>query len=139
MGFKRLNAGDLDRALSVSPRQYLVGRLTRPQEITEMVDDRIEVGLSRYPSASTEQPHRHTHVTEYQYVISGLTEYLDVATHEVHRFAAGDFYATSPETSYAQRIKAGTLILFIKVPGQNDKVPLEASPTVRAWMDDPAW
>ena len=69
----------------------------------------------------------HSVATEYQYMISGWTEYMDVETGEVSEFRKGDFYAILPGTAYAQRVKAGTNILFIKTPSINDKQLVDIS------------
>ncbi len=47
-----------------------------------------------------------------------------------------DFYSIEFPTRYAQRSKAGTGILFIKVPSVNDKQNVLASPAVRAWLGE---
>lgn len=50
---------------------------------------------------------------------------MDVDTNKVYVFNKGDFYAIEPKTSYSQKVKAGTNILFIKVPSINDKTLVE--------------
>ena len=48
----------------------------------------------------------------------------------------GDFYAIEPGTSYAQRVKAGTNILFIKVPSVNDKELVDLEGEQLAWLKE---
>ncbi len=112
---------DMRNALQNATRQYYVGDLSRPQAIEFIKDVRVEIGLSCYQEYQSEPAHTHSVATEYQYVICGWTEYLDVKTGETYEFKTGDFYAIVPGTEYAQRVKAGTKILFIKVPSVNDK------------------
>ncbi|RZI50005.1 cupin domain-containing protein [Aeribacillus pallidus] len=63
-----------------------------------------------------ELPHYHTQAYEYQYIISGKTEYLDVETGELYTFQKGDFYVTPPGIKYAQRSQPGTVIFLLKRP-----------------------
>lgn len=132
---KILNA-DILNALRYTTRQYFVGNLSRPQEITFIKDGRLEVGISSYPVSQSEPTHRHEVATEYQYMISGWTEYMDVESGEVYEFKQGDFYAIEPGTAYSQRVKAGTSILFIKVPSVNDKQLIEISGEQLRWLQE---
>lgn len=132
---KILNA-DILNALRYTTRQYFVGNLSRPQEITFIKDGRLEVGISSYPGFQSEPTHRHEVATEYQYMISGWTEYMDVESGEVYEFKQGDFYAIEPGTAYSQRVKAGTSILFIKVPSVNDKQLIEISGEQLRWLQE---
>ena len=67
-------------------------------------------------------------------MLSGWTQYLDTDTGEEYEFRAGDFYVIEPGTTYAQRSKRGTQILFIKVPSTNDKNVVTPGPDVEAWL-----
>lgn len=127
---------DILKALKDTTRQYFVGNLSRPQEITFIKDERLEIGISSYPTYQSEPTHRHEVATEYQYMISGWTEYMDVESGEVYEFKQGDFYAIEPGTAYSQRVKAGTSILFIKVPSVNDKQLVEISGDQLRWLQE---
>lgn len=135
--FKQIASEDLRNALRQTSRQYLAGTLQRPQLVEAFVDSRIEVGISEYAQSASEKTHFHTQATEYQFIVSGLTEYLDIDTGETHIFRSGDAYAIEPLTKYAQRIKAGTTILFVKVPAGDDKVVVEESPETILWRSEP--
>jgi 8-oxo-dGTP diphosphatase len=52
-------------------------------------------------------------------------------------FRKGDFYVIEPGVAYAQKSAPGTEILFIKVPPGNDKVPIDATPEIEAWFQEP--
>lgn len=132
---KIINA-DILNALKDTTRQYFVGNLSRPQEITFIKDERLEIGISSYPAYQSEPTHRHEVATEYQYMISGWTEYMDVESGEVYEFKQGDFYAIEPGTAYSQRVKAGTSILFIKVPSVNDKQLVEITDEQLRWLKE---
>ncbi|MBR2261768.1 MAG: NUDIX domain-containing protein [Paludibacteraceae bacterium] len=69
-------------------------------------------------------------------MISGWTEYMDVDSGKVFEFKSGDFYAIEPNTAYSQRVKAGTNILFIKVPSVNDKQLVEISDEQLEWLQE---
>lgn len=132
----KINKADIIDALKNTTRQYFVGDLSRSQEIMFIKDDRLEIGISSYPSFQFEPTHKHTIATEYQYMISGWTEYMDVDSGEVFEFKSGDFYAIEPDTAYSQRVKAGTNILFIKVPSVNDKQLVEISGEKLRWLKE---
>ena len=123
-------------ALRTTTRQYFVGNLSKPQTISFIRDERLEVGISSYPNHQSEPTHIHMVATEYQYMISGWTEYMDVDTGSIYEFKKGDFYAITPNTAYAQRVKAGTSILFIKVPSINDKQSVEISGDQLRWLNE---
>ncbi|MGD6943077.1 cupin domain-containing protein [Cytobacillus gottheilii] len=126
---------EIQNALLNSTRQYLTGKLALPQELNYFEDEKLEIGITSYSDASAEMPHYHTKAHEYQFLVSGVTEYLDLDTGETYRFEQGDFYVTPPGIKYAQRSLPGTTIFFIKSPGGNDKVSIEATQEVKDWMN----
>lgn len=134
MGFTIIRSDVIDRALTSSTRQHLAGDLSRPQELPFVRDPRVEMGISSYARYTAESPHSHTVVIELQLVLSGWTQYLDTDTGAVHEFRAGDFYAIHAGTSYAQRSKPGTRIVFVKAPSINDKVLTEYGTAIAEWM-----
>jgi quercetin dioxygenase-like cupin family protein len=134
----RIGATDIEQALSGVTRQYLVGKLSRPQALRHIPHDVVEIGVTRYgPQGGTEAPHTHRQAFEYQYMLEGNTVYLDVTARKEHVFHKGDFYAIEPGVVYAQKSAPHTKILFIKVPPGNDKVPVEATPDIEAWLNNP--
>lgn len=133
----KIESEKIEEALLKNYRQYLAGNLSLPQELSEIPDKNLEVGISDYPNSSIENPHTHSEVTEYQYMLKGMTEYFDLDTQEKYRFIKGDFYVIHPGTKYAQRIKQGTRILFFKHPGKNDKINLKYNSTVEEWLKEP--
>ncbi|WP_423800711.1 NUDIX domain-containing protein [Neobacillus sp. SAB-20_R2A] len=126
--------GDIELALSETTRQYLVGQLGRPQMLKHIDDSQIEIGITSYDNFISEVPHYHLQAHEYQYMISGMTEYMDVETGEGYQFKKGDFYKIPPGVKYAQRSKPGTTILFIKTPPGNDKQNLDVTDTIAQWL-----
>jgi 8-oxo-dGTP diphosphatase len=137
MPIAHLSARTIEEALTGRSRQYLVGKLNLPQALSHIDDDDLEVGISTYSEPSVEPAHRHARAKEYQYVLKGMTEYMDLDTREVHRFVAGDFYVIYPGTTYLQRIKRDTRILFFKYPGGNDKETVPCDAEALAWADTP--
>ena len=134
----RIGATDIEQALSGVTRQYLVGKLSRPQALRHIPHDVAEIGVTRYgPQGGTEAPHTHRQAFEYQYMLEGNTVYLDVTARKEHVFHKGDFYAIEPGVVYAQKSAPHTKILFIKVPPGNDKVPVAATSDVEAWLNNP--
>jgi len=133
----RIGATDIEEALSGVTRQYLVGKLERPQALRHIPHGIVEIGVTRYgPQGGTEAPHTHRQAFEYQYMLEGMTVYLDMATRDEHVFRKGDFYAIEPGVIYAQKSAPETEILFIKVPPGNDKIPVPTTPDVQAWLND---
>ena len=132
--FKKLTASAINGALKDTTRQYLVGNLKLPQELTHIDDSNIEIGITDYKEYTAEDPHWHKVAYEYQYMISGETKYLDVETGEETHYVTGDFYRIDPKTKYAQKSIGGTTILFIKTPPGNDKVSMEADDNAQKWL-----
>ena len=132
----KINNADIVASLEETTRQYLVGNLFKPQKIQFIKDERLEIGISCYREYQSEPTHIHNVATEYQYVVSGWTEYMDVETGKVYEFKKGDFYAILPSTPYSQRVKAGTCILFIKVPSINDKQLVEIEGEMSEWLKE---
>ena len=123
----------ISESLEGVSRQYLAGNLKRPQKLDFIRDDRLEIGITDYNGYATEPVHYHTEATEYQYMVSGWTQYMDTETGEVYEFRQGDFYCIERNTTYAQKSKKGTRILFIKVPSINDKQVIETTDIVEKW------
>jgi hypothetical protein len=75
-----------------------------------------EIGITRYEHAGKlEPPHRHKQEFEFQYMVAGLTAYLDLTTTtKEHVFRKGDFYVIEPGVVYAQKSAPGTEILSSK-------------------------
>ncbi|MGS2664735.1 NUDIX domain-containing protein [Corynebacterium glucuronolyticum] len=135
--FTVIRNADIEKSLSTATRQYLAGDLKRPQELPFVKQDAVECGITDYSEYATEKPHFHTEALEFQYVVSGWTQYLDVETGEKLDFFAGDFYAIHPGTTYAQKSKPGTRIFFVKVPSVNDKQVVKVNDEVASWFETP--
>lgn len=134
--FIKLDAKEIEHSLNDATRQYLVGHLGRPQKLEHLDTEDLEIGITSYRDFRSEEPHVHATAVEYQYVLSGWTQYLDVESGEEFNFKTGDFYAIYPGTSYAQKSKPGTRILFIKVPSINDKERIAPSEVVAKWIGE---
>ena len=76
----------INKSLSHNNRQYLVGNLSLPQELEHIKDNKLEIGITAYDDYESETPHYHTQAYEYQYLLSGKTEYLDINTGEAILF-----------------------------------------------------
>ena len=133
MGIIKITHNEIQASLEDVRRQYMVGNLQLPQKLGFIRSNAVEIGISSYKYYTDEAPHKHTNATEYQYVVSGWTKYLNTETLEEFEFRKGDFYAIETGTSYAQKCKAGSEILFIKVPSINDKVAIDTDETITEW------
>jgi 8-oxo-dGTP diphosphatase len=134
----KISGQEIDQALRNVTRQYLVGDLQKTQALQHVPNSLIEIGITRYKNeGKLEAPHRHKQAFEFQYMMAGLTAYLDLTTAEERVFRKGDFYVIEPGVVYAQKSAPGTEILFIKVPPGNDKLPVDITPEVEAWFREP--
>ena len=132
----KIKEKEIENVLKNVTRQYLVGDLKKPQSLDFIRDESLEIGITDYNEYTTEPVHYHTEATEYQYMISGWTKYMDVDTGEVYEFKKGDFYCINKNTTYAQKSKKGTRILFIKVPSINDKNVVDMSDEIKKWYKE---
>ncbi len=65
--------------------------------------------------------------------MNGCAKYLDLDSNETIEVQQDDFFVIRPNTKYYQKSCAGTKILFVKVPGGNDKHPVELTDSQRSW------
>ena len=131
-----VSASAIERALAASPRQYLMGRLKRPQELDHIDSDAVEVGIVDYPVAAADEPHTHVVTSEYQYVLRGQVKLLDLVSREEVSLAAGDFYAVPRDTPHVQKAADGTRVIFFKTPAGDDKQVLDVDASVVRWLAD---
>lgn len=132
--FRVIKAKSIEEALSKTTRQYLAGNLSQAQILKHIPSNKIEIGISDYQGGETEKPHFHPKQTEFQLILWGATEYLDITNNKVYTFEKGDFYCTESGVKYAQKILKKTRILFIKIPALNDKTLCEISKKVENWL-----
>ena len=93
------------------------------------------MGLTAYDKFTGEPAHRHSQATEYGYLISGRTQYMDLDTREVYEYHPGDFFVTFPGTTYVQKSEAGTKMIFVKEPSINDKELVPMDEEAKRWME----
>ena len=135
--FEILSENEIKAALHNSSRQYLAGELALPQMLSYIHDKDVEAGITSYKKFTIEQPHRHLRTSEYMYMLSGESIYLNLTTGEEHHLKQGDFFVIRKGIVYAQKSKAGTKILFFKYPGGNDKVSVTTAQDLSSWYS--AW
>lgn len=123
----------IESALNISKRQYLVGELALPQELEYLRDSHVEAGITEYKEYTIEKPHYHTTTTEYIYVISGESKYMNVNTREETFVKQGDFYVIHSGITYAQKSNAGLKVIFFKYPSGNDKICVEDDGSLEEW------
>ncbi|MFZ0591364.1 MAG: cupin domain-containing protein [Bryobacteraceae bacterium] len=134
----KIDGAAIDSALHGVTRQYLVGNLEKPQVLQHISSSLLEVGITRYGAEGGRAlPHTHRQAFEFQYMLSGLSAYLDMITAEEYIFRKGDFYVIEQGVVYAQKSRPHTEILFIKVPPGNDKVPVETTAELEMWFEKP--
>lgn len=134
--FDVISSKAIDRAFITEQRQYLTGNLKMPQILDFIKDENVEIGMSRYKEYKVEQPHYHTDLAEYHLILKGETKYANVTENKEYVFKKGDFYIIRPNTIYIQKSLPGTELIFIKVPGINDKVPCESTDRINKWFEE---
>lgn len=128
-----IRSAKIEESLEDTTRQYLAGDLKLPQKLDFLFDKEAEFGISDYKEYYWEKPHYHTSTTEYCYILSGETKYVNLADQSEHYFSEGDFYILRRDTPYLQKCRPGCRLLFAKVPGINDKVPMETTEEMLEW------
>ncbi|MBU3181048.1 cupin domain-containing protein [Clostridium psychrophilum] len=131
-----IRSENIEEALSISNRQYLVGNLALPQELDNLPDNHVEVGITEYKKDTIEKPHYHKTTSEYVYVVEGECKYIDVNTKEETFVKKGDFFLIRKDITYAQKSKAGLKLLFFKYPSGNDKVKVGYGGTLEEWYKE---
>jgi len=134
--FIKVSSDELKNIFKNESRQYLVGNLELPQQLKHIPSKDIEIGISAYKKNEIEEAHYHTDQTEFQYMIYGKTEYINLDTNEKFLFNEGDFYCIETGTKYAQRIYGKTKILFLKLPAINDKQLIKPNDAVAEWLQE---
>lgn len=134
--FEIISSKAIDEAFVDEQRQYLVGNLKLPQILSYISDDNVEIGISRYKKYNIEKPHYHTSVSEYHIILNGETKYVNITENKEYTFKKGDFYIIRPNTIYIQKSLEQTELMFIKVPGINDKVKCDVTEKMKQWFED---
>lgn len=132
-----LDGADVDRALGTAGRVYLVGHLGLPQPLLEHIgclDSPVEVGVTRYDRPTADRPHMHRWNVDIVFVIRGSYAMRNLGTGEARVLTEGGLYAVEPNTPHACVAAPGTEVLFVKVPGGNDKVEVELDPESERWV-----
>ncbi|MGG7058956.1 hypothetical protein ACQPUZ_11720 [Clostridium tertium] len=134
--FDIIYSKQLDEVFKSEQRQYLTGILKIPQVLDYIKDDKVEIGISRYKEYKYENPHYHTDVSEYHIILNGETKYVNITENKEYIFKKGDFYIIRPNTIYIQKSLDETEIMFIKVPGINDKTKCNITDKIEKWFED---
>ena len=101
---------------------FLVGNLQRENPHPFVRDQRLELILCYYQPGDDGLPHWHREVTEYEIVLEGVSEALDVATGRTHWFGVGDLIVIPPGVCVQRLIRKPTRTLAIKIPSHAEKV-----------------
>ena len=124
----------MEDALSHEYRQYLTGHLGRPQPYLKHIEDDTEIGMSYYRKFTADTPHMHPFCTEYAYILEGTVRMQLLETGEEMEFNQGDFFMLKPGTPYATKNAPQTRVLFVKVPGINDKTLVTVDKKTKRWL-----
>lgn len=123
----------IDASLENNHRQYLVGNLQLPQKLVNIYDEDVEMGITKFQYFTSEKPHFHPEVTEYQIILHGTAKYVDVQANKEFLLEQGDVFVIRPHTIYILKAIEDTQILFFKVPGKNDKMLVEMTERMAIW------
>lgn len=126
---------DINNSLNDNIRQYLVNNLESPQQLKHIQDENVEVSMSSYKSFTSDKPHFHERLTEYQVVLDGYSEIVDVYTKEITSLNKDDFFIVDKGTKYAQKSSSGTKLLFFKYSDGNNKRAIEVDNDILSWLN----
>lgn len=127
---------EITSALSKTYRQYLCGKLERPQDLKEIEDETTEIGISLYDEFTADIPHAHSLSTEYIYVLEGKSKIKTLDSGDETLLHKGDFIRILPNTYYTSKHSKSTKILFIKNHCINDKLTMDnISPELSSWLN----
>lgn len=132
-----VDGADVDAFLGTGGRVYLAGHLGRPQEGFAHVgslEEPTEVGITRYEKLTVDQPHLHTFNVDFTYVVEGSFTVRIIPTGEVRELRKNGLCVIEPGLAHVCVAQPGTQVLFVKIPGGNDKVPAELDDDARAWV-----
>ena len=132
-----LTGAAVSDALDQVPAAYLAGHLERPQEQFEHVGglaDPTEVGITRYDELTVDTPHLHERNTDFSFVVRGTFAVRILETGEVYELTENGLCVIEPGVAHVCIARPGTQVLFVKVPGGNDKVPVDLDDSSRAWV-----
>lgn len=135
-----LRGKQVEQGLQGNLRVYLCGDLEKPSPVPYIKSNGYEIGISHYQQDTVEHAHYHAWNHEYNYVIEGELKVYVFSEKREYLITAGDLYVILPDMPYITKARAGTRVLFSKVPGGNDKIlapELEASLSnwVQTWED----
>jgi len=125
---------EINEVLSGSDREYLVGNLSRPQNLQHIFDADVEIGISDYEETNLDKPHFHPCLSEYQYILKGEIVVFDLEHKKSYQLKEGDFYAVPKGNRRIQLSKANSRILFVKNKSMDDKQVVTVSDEVHAWI-----
>lgn len=131
-----LTGDRIDGSLDAEYRQYFVGNLSRPQVIEHIEAEGLEFGTSLYQEFTADHPHLHTDSLECIYVLQGSYTILLIDTGEEVVLGPGDFFALRRGNAYASKTN-GARVIFVKAPGDDDKVEVEVDDATAAWLATP--
>lgn len=129
---------NVNSLLGEAGRVYLTGHLGRPQEGFSHIGDLeepTEVGITRYDHLTVDQPHLHTTNVDFSYVVKGTFAVRIIPTGEVRVLQENGLCVIEPGIAHVCIARPGTQVLFVKIPGGNDKVVVELDDASRAWVE----
>lgn len=129
-----LRSDEINEATDKSYRQYFCGNLSRPQILSHIQTEDLEIGTSNYHTFTSDAPHYHTETSDMIYVLDGEYHIMIVNTKEVVILKAGDFISIPVNCPYASKAKANTRTLFVKRTKCYDKVVVEVDEYLNKWL-----
>lgn len=125
-------------SLELFDRIYLSGDFEFENDVFKKVQDKLEIGISQYDEYTVNEPHYHISCDEHSYIISGgikVRIFNDDDAYEDYEYGEGDFVVIRANTRHVVKNKAGTKILFIKLPNGLDKYGFELDDDTKLWLE----
>lgn len=117
----KIPAEEIEKVLAEGKRIYLAGDLKKPEKVQHIANKFAEVGISSYKGDEGEDPHFHTKVFDFWYILEGEIALRDNKTGEVHEFKKGDFFQTKQNVCFSTLVRGPCRVIFVKAPSLNDK------------------
>ena len=130
---KIVNGKQVRKALSKQIRVYFCGNLSNPEDFEFAKTDGLEIGISHYDSYTAEKVHLHEWNYEYNIIRSGVVKVYVFSEHKEYEVHQDDMYVIEPGMAYVTKAIAGTEVLFVKLPGGNDKKLLPVTDNIMEW------
>ncbi len=131
---KSVKGIQVNEVLQRKVRTYLCGHHLQDEGVDYLDSEQLEIGISRYTEFTAEKPHRHQWNHEYNLVVKGKVKVYVFGENKEYVFEENDLYMVEPGMDYVTKAMADSEVVFMKIPGGNDKELIEMTPEIEEWL-----